>query len=119
VHFPTSGVDIQHLPTPGVDIQHFPTPGVDIRHFPTPGGRHTKLPDIRCRHTTLPDTSVCDENHSPLVTVIAGHIDEHDDFTHVDNVPIFYIGAPSTSNSCIWHAHIPDPLNGGSPSHRY
>jgi hypothetical protein len=29
-------------------------------------------------------------------------------------VPLFYIGAASTSKSCIWHAHIPDPLNGGS-----
>lgn len=57
----------------------------------------------------------CDENHAPLVTVIAGHIDEHNDFTHMDKVPLFYIGAASTSNSCIWHAHIPDPLNGGSP----
>jgi hypothetical protein len=57
----------------------------------------------------------CDDSHNPLVTVIAGHIDEHNDFTHVDKVPLFYIGAASTSKSCIWHAHIPDPLNGGSP----
>jgi hypothetical protein len=56
----------------------------------------------------------CDDDHRPLVTVIAGHIDEHNDFTHVDKVPLFYIGAASTSKSCIWHAHIPDPLNGGS-----
>ncbi|HEY7079142.1 MAG TPA: hypothetical protein VH500_05535 [Nitrososphaeraceae archaeon] len=57
----------------------------------------------------------CDTKHAPLVTVIAGHIDEHNDFTHVDKVPLFYIGAASTANSCVWHAHIPDPLNGGSP----
>ena len=28
---------------------------------------------------------------------------------------MFYIGAASTAKSCIYHAHIPDPLNGGSP----
>ena len=57
----------------------------------------------------------CDSKHAPLVTVIAGHIDEHNDFTHVDKIPLFYIGAASTAKSCVWHAHIPDPLNGGSP----
>jgi hypothetical protein len=57
----------------------------------------------------------CDSKHKPIVTVIAGHIDEHNDFTHVDKVPLFYIGAASTAKSCVYHAHIPDPLNGGSP----
>jgi hypothetical protein len=35
--------------------------------------------------------------------------------THVDKVPLFYIDHASTARSCVWHAHIPDPLNGGSP----
>jgi hypothetical protein len=57
----------------------------------------------------------CDENHVPFVTVIAGHIDEHEQETHVDKIPLFYINHASTAGSCVWHAHIPDPLNGGSP----
>jgi hypothetical protein len=57
----------------------------------------------------------CDEDHVPFVTVIAGHIDEHEDLTHVDKVPLFYIDHASTAGSCVYHAHIPDPLNGGSP----
>jgi hypothetical protein len=28
---------------------------------------------------------------------------------------LYYIAAVSTPDSCIWHAHVPDPLNGGSP----
>jgi hypothetical protein len=59
--------------------------------------------------------AACDENHVPLVTVIAGHIDEHEDMTHVDKVPLFYIDHASTAGKCVWHAHIPDPLNGGAP----
>ena len=53
----------------------------------------------------------------PTVTVIAGHIDEHaGNLTFVEKVPLFYIGSASGSdNSCIWHSHVPDPLNGGSP----
>ena len=53
----------------------------------------------------------------PTVTVIAGHIDEHAGTTFVEKVPLFYIGHASggADGSCVWHSHIPDPLNGGSP----
>jgi hypothetical protein len=57
----------------------------------------------------------CDENHVPFVTAIAGHIDEHEHETHADKIPLFYIDHASTAGSCVFHAHIPDPLNGGSP----
>lgn len=57
----------------------------------------------------------CDENHVPFVTAIARHIDEHEHETHVDKIPLFYIDHASTAGSCVFHAHIPDPLNGGSP----
>jgi hypothetical protein len=42
-------------------------------------------------------------------------IDEHEHETHVDKIPLFYIDHASTAGSCVFHAHIPDPLNGGSP----
>ena len=57
----------------------------------------------------------CDENNVPIVTAIAGHIDEHEHETHVNKIPLFYIGHASTAGSCVWHSHIPDPLNGGAP----
>jgi hypothetical protein len=58
----------------------------------------------------------CDpETHIPQVTVIAGHIDESRDGTFVDKVPLYYIVHASTAGSCVFHAHIPDPLNGGAP----
>jgi hypothetical protein len=56
-----------------------------------------------------PDTKV------PEVTVIAGHIDESANATRVDKVPLYYINHASTAGSCVFHAHIPDPLNGGAP----
>jgi hypothetical protein len=57
----------------------------------------------------------CDsETHVPFVTVIAGHIDESEHATYVDKVPLYYISHASTANSCVFHAHIPDPLNGGA-----
>ncbi len=56
-----------------------------------------------------PDTQV------PQATVIAGHIDESSHSTFVDKVPLYYIDHASTAGSCVFHAHIPDPLNGGSP----
>lgn len=60
--------------------------------------------------------ATCDTNtHIPLVSVIAGHIDESEEFTHVDFVPLYYIDHASTAGSCVYHAHIPDPLNGGAP----
>jgi hypothetical protein len=57
----------------------------------------------------------CNTDHTPMVSVMAGHIDEHNANTHMDLIPLFYIDAASTAGSCVWHAHIPDPLNGGSP----
>lgn len=58
----------------------------------------------------------CDPNtHMPYVTLIAGHIDESEHNTHMDKMPLFYIAHASTAGSCVFHAHIPDPLNGGSP----
>lgn len=57
-----------------------------------------------------------DDTYRPTVTVVAGHVDELNANTHMEKVPLFYIAAVSDApNSCIWHAHIPDPLNGGSP----
>jgi hypothetical protein len=55
------------------------------------------------------------ETHVPYITVIAGHIDEHANGTYVDKVPLYYIDHASTAGSCVFHAHIPDPLNGGAP----
>ncbi len=58
----------------------------------------------------------CDEQtHVPQVTVIAGHIDESRNGTFVDKIPLYYISHASTARSCVFHAHIPDPLNGGAP----
>ncbi len=57
-----------------------------------------------------------DDTYRPTITVVAGHVDELNANTHMEKIPLFYIAAVSNApNSCIWHAHIPDPLNGGSP----
>jgi hypothetical protein len=57
----------------------------------------------------------CDPTtHVPAVTVIAGHIDESANSTYVDKVPLYYISHASGPDSCVFHAHIPDPLNGGA-----
>jgi len=57
-----------------------------------------------------------DDTYQPLVSAIAGHIDEHAAGTHMEPIPLFYINTVSSaSNFCVFHAHIPDPLNGGSP----
>lgn len=50
----------------------------------------------------------------PDITVIAGHIDESANSTFVDKLPLYYIAHASGPNSCVYHAHIPDPLNGGA-----
>lgn len=58
----------------------------------------------------------CDQDtNAPYVTVIAGHIDESMQDTFVDKVPLYYISHASTADSCVYHAHMPDPLNGGAP----
>ena len=52
----------------------------------------------------------------PIVSVIAGHIDESANLTHVDFVPLYYVGhASPLPGICVYHAHLPDPLEGGSP----
>lgn len=62
-----------------------------------------------------------DDTYQPLVSVIAGHIDEHASGTHMEPIPLFYINTVSSptlagnGDQCVFHAHIPDPLNGGSP----
>jgi hypothetical protein len=56
-----------------------------------------------------------EDTFRPTITVIAGHIDEHTHSTHMDKMPLYYIAHASTAGSCVWHAHIPDPLNGGAP----
>lgn len=57
-----------------------------------------------------------DDTYKPTVTVIAGHVDELDKNTRMKKIPLFYINTVSNPpNSCVWHAHIPDPLNGGAP----
>lgn len=58
----------------------------------------------------------CDpDTHVPHVTVIAGHVDESAHGTYVDKMPLYYISHASTADSCVYHAHMPDPLNGGAP----
>jgi hypothetical protein len=57
----------------------------------------------------------CDDDHVPTITVIAGHIDESEHGTFVDKMPLYYIAHASGPDSCVWHAHVPDPLNGGAP----
>jgi hypothetical protein len=52
----------------------------------------------------------------PLVSAIAGHIDEVESLTHVDFISLYYVGhASPIPGICVYHAHIPDPLEGGSP----
>lgn len=58
----------------------------------------------------------CDpDTHVPYMTVVAGHIDESAHSTYVDKMPLYYISHASTADSCVYHAHMPDPLNGGAP----
>jgi hypothetical protein len=54
------------------------------------------------------------DNNAPTITAIAGHVDESEHGTFVDKIPLYYIAHASGPDSCIWHAHIPDPLNGGA-----
>lgn len=57
----------------------------------------------------------CDDDNVPKVTVIAGHVDEHHEGTYMDKVPLYFISHASDADSCTYHAHLPDPLNGGAP----
>ncbi len=34
----------------------------------------------------------------------------------MESIPLFYINTVSNApDSCVFHSHIPDPLNGGAP----
>ena len=75
-------------------------------------------PNFVSGHFLLTDecVPVDDDTNAPRVAVIAGHIDEHNSATHIEPMPLFYIDLVSNGdNRCVWHAHIPDPLNGGAP----
>ncbi|KAF6246106.1 hypothetical protein [Nitrosopumilus sp. b2] len=75
-------------------------------------------PNYVSGHFLLTDecVPVDDDTNAPRVAVIAGHIDEHNSATHIEPMPLFYIDLVSNGdNRCVWHAHIPDPLNGGAP----
>ena len=57
-----------------------------------------------------------EDTYKPTITVVAGHVDESNERTHMEKIPLYYINAVSNPGvSCIFHAHIPDPLNGGAP----
>ena len=63
-----------------------------------------------------PGDDPANDTYQPRVAVIAGHIDEFNANTHIEPMPLFYINLVSNQdNRCVWHAHIPDPLNGGAP----
>jgi hypothetical protein len=66
-----------------------------------------------------PCIPVDDDTYKPTITVVAGHVDEMNERTHLEKIPLYYINAVSnptgSPSSCVYHAHIPDPLNGGSP----
>lgn len=50
----------------------------------------------------------CDSNHTPLVTPVAGHIDELAERTWVAPAQLNYIPhASNPGNTCVYHSHIP------------
>jgi hypothetical protein len=103
-----AGVKEDSLP----DNTHIRLDGLNL----VPGGVlpvYDASPNFIAGHFLL--RAPCDEDHVPTITVIAGHIDESEEMTHMDKVPLYYINHASTAGSCVWHAHIPDPLNGGAP----
>ena len=57
-----------------------------------------------------------DDTYRPTVSAIAGHIDEHASGTYMESIPLFYINTVNNApDYCVFHSHIPDPLNGGAP----
>ncbi|MFQ5497607.1 MAG: hypothetical protein ACE5DU_06965 [Nitrosopumilus sp.] len=77
-------------------------------------------PNYVSGHFLLTDECVpvaeSDDTFRPRVNVIAGHIDESVGNTHFEPMALFFIShASNGENRCVWHAHIPDPLNGGAP----
>jgi hypothetical protein len=103
-----AGVSGNNLP----DNTHVRLDGLSL----PPGGVlpvYDASPNFVSGHLLL--RSPCDpDTHVPEVTVIAGHIDESAMSTFVDKVPLYYISHASGPDSCVFHAHIPDPLNGGA-----
>ena len=56
-----------------------------------------------------------DDTYRPTVSAIAGHIDELAENTFMESIPLFYINTVSNApDFCVFHSHIPDPLNGGA-----
>lgn len=50
----------------------------------------------------------CDSNGMPLVTPVAGHIDELASRTYVEPAQLNYIAhASNPGNTCVYHSHIP------------
>lgn len=117
-----AGVEGSNIP----DNTHIRLDGMTLQHgsiFPL----YDASPNYVSGHFLLkaPCTPVTegDDTMRPTITVVAGHVDELNANTHMEKVPLFYIAAVSDpptvedpdNTSCIWHAHLPDPLNGGSP----
>ena len=56
-----------------------------------------------------------DDTYQPKVSLVAGHVDESAEGTYLAPVPLYYISFVSNApDTCIFHAHIPDPINDGS-----
>lgn len=120
-------VDASHSFEAGVEGDNIPdNTHVDLSGLELPPGGVVPLydasPNFVAGHFLY--RAPCDmsdpDNPTPLVSAIAGHIDESEHFTHVDFIPLYFIphasDPPTAENpSCVYHSHIPDPLNGGSP----
>jgi hypothetical protein len=108
-----AGVSGDNIP----DNTHILLNGVTL----PPGGvlpLYDASPNYVSGHFLLTDgcVAVDDDTYRPRVNVIAGHIDESVGNTHIEPIPLFYISHASNPDvdRCVWHAHIPDPLNGGA-----
>jgi hypothetical protein len=109
-----AGVSGNNIP----DNTHILLNGVTL----PPGGVlpvYDASPNFVSGHFLLTDgcVAVDDDTYRPRVNVIAGHIDEAVENTHIEPIPLFYISHASNPSvdRCVFHAHIPDPLNGGAP----
>jgi hypothetical protein len=83
-----------------------------------PGGvlpLYDASPNFVSGHFLLRAPCEGENNNAPTITAIAGHIDESEHGTFVDKIPLYYVAHASGPDRCVWHAHIPDPLNGGAP----
>jgi len=50
-----------------------------------------------------PGDDPSNDTYQPLITVIAGHIDEHASGTHMEPIPLFYI---NTVSSPVWQVRL-------------